>query len=58
MEGLEKRGSHEGGCVRVYSDSFSMDCTNCMMVAMGEKATYMGMPCDNCGKIPRPPYGF
>ena len=55
---VEKPGRHDGACGRVYSDSFTMECNNCMMVAMGEKATFMGMPCDTCGKIPRPPYGY
>ena len=41
-----------------YSNRFSMDCHSCMLVEMGEKANYMGLPCENCGKVPRTPYGY
>jgi len=44
------------GASCMYSSRFSMDCASCMLVEMGEKASYLGQPCDNCGKVPRTPY--
>ena len=53
-----KNRNYDDLYISSYSDRFSMECNNCMMVAMGEKASYMGMPCDSCGKVPRTPYGY
>jgi len=37
---------------------YTLDCHSCLLVEMGEKANYMGLPCDSCGRLSRSPYGY
>merc|ERR1712106_721408 len=55
---LAKCPSHDGPCISTFTDKYSMDCPNCMMVAMGEMTSYKGQQCDNCGRVPRAPYDY
>ena len=35
---------------------FRIDCHTCLLVQTGERADYMGLPCGECGRVPRSPY--
>merc|ERR1712211_24136 len=37
---------------------YPVECNQCMLVQTGEKAHYLGLPCDACGQLPRSPYGM
>jgi len=37
---------------------YPVECNQCMLVQTGEKAHYLGLPCDACGQMPRSPYGL
>merc|ERR1712107_65056 len=39
-------------------DRYPVECNQCMLVQTGEKAHYLGLPCDACGQLPRSPYGM
>jgi len=32
---------------------YPVECNQCMLVQTGEKAHYLGLPCDACGQLPR-----
>jgi len=34
----------------------SSDCSDCMLMEIGEKTSYFGEPCDKCRKYPSSPY--
>jgi len=34
----------------------SSECSDCMLVEIGEKTSYFGEPCEKCGRYPRTPY--
>ena len=36
----------------------SSECSDCMLVEIGEKTSYFGEPCEKCGKYPRTPYNL
>merc|ERR1711936_1118918 len=37
---------------------YRLDCHSCLLVEIGERANYLGLPCDTCGRKPRSPYGY
>merc|ERR1712227_843251 len=37
---------------------YRTDCHTCMLVQMGEKANYHDLPCEECGRKQRSPYGL
>ena len=41
---------------RTSPDRFQIDCHRCLLVQTGEKATYMDMPCEDCGRVQRSLY--
>ena len=32
---------------------YRLDCHSCLLVEIGERANYLGLPCDTCGRKPR-----
>ena len=32
---------------------FRLDCHSCLLVEIGERANYLGLPCETCGRKPR-----
>ena len=32
---------------------FRLDCHSCLLVEIGERANYLGLPCETCGQKPR-----
>ena len=52
------------GSMMAYSDPapraspgrFQIDCHSCLLDQSGEKATYMDLPCEDCGRVQRSPF--
>ena len=32
---------------------YRLDCHSCLLVEIGERANYLGLPCETCGRKPR-----
>ena len=52
----DRRTTNEGASGSSDFCRFRTDCNSCMLVETGEKANYLGLPCESCGRPPRSPY--